>query len=307
MHSQIPPTLPPQRRPLNNDVEKTHVQYALLLWAVLGVFLAVGCAQPASPDAFVARVDNAYLTEEEVSAALANLPQGLDSVETRRQFINQWVTNELLFQEALRSNLRSQEDVQRRLAESERAVLIDALVSQLFEQSSASTSQAEMTAYFELNKEQLRLREPFVRVRYLYTTDADSARLARRLLLQSSTATADSVWSALTQRFAQDPRVSQSLAANYIPESRLFMEQPVLRERLGQLNARQTAPLFESNGYTHLLQLTDRVAAGSLPELSWIEDQVRRQLTLDTRKQMYERQVQRLRTEALSREVLVVK
>ena len=48
-------------------------------------------------------------------------------------------------------------------------------------------------------------------------------------------------------------------------------------------------------------------SVGSIPELTWIEEQVRRQLTIDARKQMYERQVQRLRTEALSRDALVIR
>ena len=271
-----------------------------------GLVLTAGCAQQTAPEAFVARVGEAFLLQEEVDAALENLPSRLDSAEARRQFIDQWVTNELLFQEALRRDLRAQEAVQRRLAESERAVLIDALVSQLFEETAEALSPAEVRAYFELHKEQLRLNEPFVRVRYLYTANADSARRARTLLRQTAPADADSVWTLLVARFAEDAALSLSLATNYFPESRLFMEQSILRDRLAQMRPGEIAPLIEDGEQRHLLQLADRVPAGTIPELSWIEEQVRRQLTIDTRKQMYERQVQRLRTEALSREVLVI-
>ena len=279
------------------------------LWFTLllsGLALTAGCAQQTAPEAFVARVGEAFLLQEEVDAALENLPSRLDSAEARRQFIDQWVTNELLFQEALRRDLRAQEAVQRRLAESERAVLIDALVSQLFEETAEALSPAEVRAYFELHKEQLRLHEPFVRVRYLYTANADSARRARTLLRQTAPADADSVWTLLVARFAEDAALSLSLATNYFPESRLFMEQSILRDRLAQMRPGEIAPLIEDGEQRHLLQLADRVPAGTIPELSWIEEQVRRQLTIDTRKQMYERQVQRLRTEALSREVLVI-
>ncbi len=282
-----------------------------MLLAALGcsLALAVACQPKTSPESYVARVGDVYLMQDETHAALNNLPPRLDSTEARRQFIDQWVTNELLFQEALRLNLRTRQDVQRRLKESERSVLIDALVSQLFEQEREAPFPAEIRAYFERHKEQLRLREPFARVRYLFTTEADSARLARRLLQQatSSAATADSVWAQLVSRFAEDPELSLTLSGNYFPESRLFIEQPVLRQHLAQLRPGQLAPLIDLNGYTHLLQLEDRVPAGSIPELSWIEDQVQRQLTIDARKQMYERQVQRLRTEAMSRNVLVIR
>ena len=281
-------------------------QWLLILVLGLGLALAAGCRQQTPPDTFVARVGDVYLMPAEVNAALGSLPSGLDSTETRRQFIDQWVTNELLYQEAQRRNLRTQESVQRRLAESERAVLIDALVSQLFDEAEAPPVAAETNAYFEVHKEQLRLREPFVRVRYLATEHADSARQARTMLQRASAATADSIWAHLAARFAADPELSHSMAENYMPESRLFMEQPFLREQLTRLSPRQIAPLIEADGVTHLLQLTDRAPTGTLPELSWIEDQVLRQLTIDARKQMYERQVQRLRTEALAREVLVI-
>ncbi len=268
--------------------------------------LAAGCQRQTPSQGYVARLGDAYLMQDEVHAALDNLPPRLDSIEARRQFIDQWVTNELLFQEALRLKLRTQQDVQRRLEESERSVLIDALVSQLFEQEMEAPIPSEIRAYFERHKEQLRLREPFAHVRYLFSTEADSARLAHRLL-QEASATADSLWPQLVTRFAQDAALSLTLSGNYFPESRLFIEQPVLRQHLAQLRPGQLAPLIDLNGYTHLLQLEDRVPAGSIPELSWIEDQVQRQLTIDARKQMYERQVQRLRTEAMSRNVLVIR
>lgn len=282
--------------------------FQLLLVALcLGICLLAGCQQQATPDAFVARVGEAYLTDEEISAALDHLASQLDTTEARRQFIDQWVTNELLYQEALRRNMRDQPGVQRRLAESERAVLIDALVSQLFLEEEASGTPAEIRAYYERNKEQLRLREPFVRVRYLYSAVPDSAQRARQLLQEAtSRAVADSVWLLLVDRFAEDAELSHTLGSNYFPESRLFMEQPRLHERMQQLQPGQIAPLIEINGQTHLLQLAARVPAGSLPELAWVEDQVRRQLTIDRRKQMYERQVQRLRTEAASRDAIEI-
>ena len=260
------------------------------------------------PGAFVARVGDVYLTQEQIDAALENLPARLDSTEARRQFIDQWVTNELLYQEALQRNLRSREAVQRQLQESERSVLIDALVSELFAEERAAPNPAEIRAYYERHKEQLRLREPFVRVRYLATTRPDSARLAHSLLAEARTrADEDSVWNSLATRFAEDAAVSLSLAQNYFPESRLFMEQPALHDALSRLAPGHVAPLIEANGHTHLLQLADRVAAEAIPEPGWIEDQIRRQLTMDARKQMYERQVQRLRTEALSRDALVIR
>ncbi len=269
--------------------------------------LLPACRMQPEPVAFVARAGDAYLMEEDLEAALASLPVLLDSVEVRKQVIDQWVSRELLYQEALRRDLRSQEVVKDRLLEGERAVLIDALISLLYEESTEIPRMDEVQAYFDLHKEHMRLREPFVRVRYLYSATPDSAQRAHTWLRQTPQAQADSVFLLLANRFSEDAAVSNSLSRNYVPESHLFAGQPELREQLLRLRPGQIAPLVATDSHIHLLQLADRVPAGELPELPWVEEQVRRQLTMDTRKQVYERQVQRLRMEALSREVLVIK
>lgn len=269
--------------------------------------LLPACHMQPEPVAFVARVGNAYLVETDLEAALANLPVLLDSTAVRKRVIDQWVSRELLYQEALRRDLRSQDVVQDRLLENERAVLIDAVVSLLYEESTEAPHIDEIRAYFELHKEHMRLREPFVRVRYLYSTNPNSMQQAHQQLRQTPQAQADSVFLFLVDRFSEEAAVSKSLAQNYVPESHLFAKQPELRNQLSRLRPGQIAPLITTDSFIHLLQLTDRVPTGELPELSWVEEQVRRQLIMNTRKQVYERQVQRLRMEAMSREVLVIK
>lgn len=286
-----------------------HISYQRLLF--IGMLLlgmaGLRCGGDPTEDSYVARVGHTELSESDLAARLQTLPDMLDSTEARQQFIDQWVTNELLYQEALRSDLLSEPEVQQRLAESERSVLIDALILRLYEQEPATITPSEIRAYFERYRERMRLREPFVRVRYLTTPAEEDAQQARQLI-QSATfkLAADSLWPGIAERFAQDVEGSRSLASNFFPESRLFTDQPLLRQHVMRLQPDQTAPLIEDEGTWHVLQVAARVPAGTLPELPWIESEIRRRLTLDARKQMYERQVQRLRTEAQSRNALDV-
>ena len=269
--------------------------------------LCAACQPAEEPLLFVARVGDAYLMQDELDAALDNLPPDLDSMDARRQLIDQWVANELLFQEAKRLDLRAREGVKRQLEEGERAVLIDALVTELFGNATDVLLPGEVASYYEQHKEQLRLLEPFVRVRYLHRSNQDSVRRARDLLRSVPALMADSVFAVLAIRFSEDPVMSLSLLNNYLPESRLLVEQPAVREQMARLAPKGQVRIIESEDSYHLLQIADRAPAGAVPELLWVEGQVRRQLTIDSRKQMYERLVQRLRTEALSREALVIK
>jgi hypothetical protein len=266
--------------------------------------MASGCTSAPEPPEYVVRVYDQVLTRDELLTALQSLPPGLDSTESRRQIVEQWVANALLYQEAKRRGLRSDPQVLRLLRDSEQSVLVTALLGQFYDEAEDQPSRAELQAYFDRHREALRLREPFVRIRYLACASADSATLARQMMQRATIGTADSVWAEVVERFAVDPEGSISLASTFWPESRLFLTEPVVRGALGQLRDGQLARVILADTTAHLLQLVERVPAGALPEISWVEDELRRRVLMQSRKQMHARQVQQLRNEALAREEL---
>lgn len=278
---------------------------------VLLLVLAVwaGCrAQPPATEAYVARVGTSYLTEEDLSAALAVVPAGMDSLTAREQFVEQWITAELMAREAEERGLRERPDVQRQLVENERAVLAAALLGTLYDESPESVSRADLESYFDRNRDRLRLREPYVRVRFIATDSEQRAQAAREALQEAMlTASQDSLWEAAARTYAADTTASLALARAYVPESRLRgSTDAVVWQTLGQLGPGQIAPVVEVDSTYYVLQLVDRAAAGSVPQLAWIEDEVRRQLTIQSRTQMLARHVQRLRAEAEARNALEV-
>lgn len=281
---------------------------AARLVAVLGVCWIVGCGAPERSENYVARVGTATLSHDEVDAVLADMGPVLDTTSARTQVIDQWVTSELLHQEALRLDLSGEPAVRRRLEESQRAVLVDALIARLYEESVPPPTAQEQQAYYDRNRERLRLREPFVRVRYLETASADSAATARRLLQRAQqTGQADSVWAALTDRFALDPDGARSLALTYVPSSRLFADRPEVAQTMRRLRPGELSAVLPVDSVFAVLHLAGRAPAGSIPEQAWIRDEIQRQLLIDARKQLYARHVQRLRTQAQARGAVEVR
>lgn len=274
---------------------------------LLGIVLFAGCEEEEPPADFVARVGDRYLLREEVDRALTSLPVAQDSAEARQQIIEQWVTGELLYQEAQRLGLRQRPDVQRLLQESERTVLVNALVSHLYEENSQAPTPSEKQSYFESHKEQLRLRESFARVRYLVADDPQDAAAARRMLQQAPTEERDSVWQIAIAERASNPALSAEISSTYYPESRIFINEPVLQEAFTGLLGGQLAPIIEADSLYHVLQLVERIPSRSIPEPEWIDDELERRLIIQARKQLYARQVQRLRNEAFAREDLEIR
>lgn len=267
----------------------------------------MGCDDKETHPDFVARVGDRYLLREDVKQALASMPAQRDTAEARQQIIEQWVTNELLYQEAQRRGLRDEEEVQEQLEDSERSVLVNSLLSRIYDEQDVQPSGTEMQAYFEQHKEQLRLREDFVRVRYLQTDTQAEAEAARIAIQEAAVSQRDSVWADAIDRLAVDAAVATAMSANYYPESRIFAAKPMLREALSGLLVGEETTVMEADSTFHVLQLADRVQAQTIPEPAWIEDELARRLIIQGRKQLYARQVQRLRNEALAREDLEIK
>ncbi|HET6566800.1 MAG TPA: peptidyl-prolyl cis-trans isomerase [Rhodothermales bacterium] len=276
-----------------------------LLTLLLTVVITGGCKHEREVPDYVARVGDEYLTREDMNAVLAALPPGTDTTEAQHQFVEQWVANALLYREARRRGLQDDADVQRMLAENDRSVMVNALLSRMYKEEPSSPSPSEVAAYFGQYKEQLRLREPFVRVRYLSNGNADSAQAARRALLDMPKASADSAWQVIARRFATDVDGSLDLSRNFYPESRLFTDAPEVHDAVTALRDGQVSDVIKRDSARFdVVQVVERVPAGSIPQIAWIQDELAQRVAIHDRKQMYAREVQRLRNEALAREEL---
>ncbi len=271
-------------------------------------FVLAGCGPESSEVDYVARLGDRYLTREDLDSALESLTVLQDSAEAAEQIMEQWITDELLFREAVRRGLRNQAGVQSLLLENERSVLVSALLTELYKEEDSTPDDQDLLTYYEQNKDQLKLTEPFVKIRYLVTESADSAMSAVELMegIESSP-NPDSAWKAVANRFTEDPDGTTTLSASFYPETRLLSSIPGLNTAVQRLAPGQILSPFELDSRYHIVQLVERIPVGTTPEVALLEDQLRARIAIENRKQLYARQVQRLRNEALAREELDIK
>ncbi|PSQ95725.1 MAG: hypothetical protein BRD55_08805 [Bacteroidetes bacterium SW_9_63_38] len=269
----------------------------LLAGVLLGLLIG-GCESKDPPSSYVARVGDRYLQQEDLSRMLDGMGPVPDSTQARKQVIQQWVENTLLLREAKRLNLAEDPEVSRRLRKQRQNALVAALKNRIYKDIDQEPTEQEVRTYFERHRKQLLLREPYVRVRHLTTTNKDSARKARQRLLGAREANIDSVWARLGRDYAQRPGRAQQRAERFIPNSQLFTQHPYVRDELSALREGEVAPVIRDNNRFHILQLAQRAEEGSTPKLRWVESEIRRRLRIRHRKQTYAREVQRLRNRA---------
>jgi hypothetical protein len=287
-------------------IQSVRPSLSLLLVGLIGMGVVSACTTDEPPEAYVARVDDHYLRQEQLDRRLQGLVPALDSTQARRQVINQWVTRTLLLQEAKRMNLEEDSSVQRQLRKQRRSALVTAMTNRLYETAEVSPTEDAIRRYFEQHREQLQLREPYVRVRTLSTNQIDSARAARQRLRSAAPPARDSVWTAVVRRFAADTARATSLSGKFIPSGRLPSLLPYSAEQVAALQAGEIGPIVEDSERYHLIQLVERVPEGADPKLAWVRSEIRERLKIKRRKQMYAREVQRLRNRARADDALEI-
>lgn len=271
-----------------------------LLSAVVLCCVIAGCTDESPSEPYAARIGETYLTEAELSDAMESIAVGGDTVEARRQIVEQWVTRTLLLNEAERLNLEREPDVQRQLREQRRSVLINALTSRIYEAAEVEPSREAVMQYFERNRDRLRLREPYLQLRHLRVADAATART-----LASELRSDPQSWATVCERDAVNPERACAVGTRFYPERQRIADAPTLRSRVSDMEAGEVTTVDGNNWY-HVLHLVERIEAGQEPELEWVVPQIERHLRTQSRKQMYAREVQRLRNEAEARGALDV-
>jgi len=251
-------------------------------------------------------VGEARLTEADLGRALAAMPPGMDSLAAREQYVEQWVTGQLLAQEARRRGLRDSDEVRRQLEDNERNVLAAAFLGALYDEDAAGFSAADLETYFSRNRDRLRLREPYVRVRFVEAGTRATAEAARERLLALARApepARDSLFAGIAAEHALAPEASVALAGSLVPQSRLARQAAgVPWTVVAQLRPDETSEVLVAPDSTFLIvQLAERAPAGATPELEWVSEEIRRQLALQSRQQLVAREVMRLRAEAEAR------
>lgn len=272
----------------------------------LGIsLLSLGCGKETYPDDFVARVGSSVLTQEDIRRSLQDQTAFVDSADAASQIIERWVTNELLYQEALSQGLKSDERVQRLLEDNERSVLISALVNRMTnEDLEGGPDEDAIRTYYEQNRDQLALREPYVQVRHLAFSSPDSAAIFRKSVSEMGLG---DLGKAQFSRLASIYGIDGPNPDTYYPQSQLFSTIPGLVEAVSEMRPGETLPVVNDSERYHVIQLVRRLEIGTVPAMELIIDDLRAKVSIQLRKQLYARQVQQLRTRAQSRDELEIK
>jgi len=158
------------------------------LLAIIGM-LSTACDWfgGAQPDNVVARVNDQFLYRSQLSDIVPQGSSAEDSTKLVKAYIESWIREELLLDEAKKQLSARSKDIDQKLEDYRRSLLIYSLEDEVMaaRQDTAIDPQL-IESYFDLNKAQFLLRDPIFKGRYVKVElGAPKTDLLRRLMVSS--------------------------------------------------------------------------------------------------------------------------
>ena len=250
------------------------------------IFFACGPERHRTP--VVARVGDAALTVAQVQNRVA---RGLGPAETaaqRREFVDKWIEEQLVYQEALAQGLDENARVQQLLDEAHRDVLVASFLNREFE-AQVEISEFEITDYFATHLQEFTRTEDEIRAQHILLNSQRHANKLRQQLVQGDSFED----AALEHSLDQSSKGERGGDLGYFGAE----DYPKLWQACQNLTVNRTSKPVESNRGLHLVRVLDRQEAGTVKDLEQVRLEIVETLVRQHYRQRLDDLVQRLKSE----------
>ena len=280
-------------------MSKTNLTHSNLI-AIFGlaILFISACNTPHSGDEIkrLARVGNEYLTLDHARNQIPDFMLQEDSIGALKAYRETWIENRLMLQEAERLQLRQNSEVQNKIQQAQQEVLTQALKEAVisdYEEELVVTDE-EARNYYQAHKDQFVLNERFVQFRHLIAEDIESARAAKRELMQAVP------WPEVAREYSLNAEAKITESEQFWPISMAASDISIMNRYLKIIGQSEISPIQRVNANYHFVQLMESRAKGEHPDLDWLMEQIKDWLLLDKRRRHFSSYVKNLYLKARS-------
>lgn len=231
-------------------------------------FIFKGCDlfRPKQEKEAIARVGESFLYKEDIERLLNNNISKQDSAVVVSNFINNWATQQLLYQNALINISEERQQDLNALVDEYKNDLFAKVYKEAVVKKNIDTTviSSDLLRYYEANKENFKLNEELLKLRYIHlgldnsnldevkdhfrSFEKEDQKLLDSISLQfNAFSLNDSIWVKAAQVYSRIPKMSDRERTKYLKKSQFFE----LKDSLGvyliyikdMLQRNQTAPL----------------------------------------------------------------
>jgi hypothetical protein len=242
----------------------------------LSLLLLASCREE-KKGTVVATVGTAVLTREE---ALGNIDTaGGQAANALNAYIDAWVNNELVYQEALREKVDQSEEVRRQVTDAERHIVNQQFLDRFLKKDSAKIGEEELRAYYDAHQSEVLAPEMLVQLHVAVFGSRERASSFTAAALKAPG------WDGALADTALSADLVRSVPLQYYSQRTLY---PAELWKIAATLALNdiSYPVKLSSGYA-VLQLTGVVRQGKPLPFELAREDLSTRLLIERRKKMY--------------------
>ncbi len=255
----------------------------VLMGLIVGIIFLTGCERKEHPENYVARVNDEYLTIEMILERLDD-SYGMNEVMVR-EYVNQWLTSEMLFQEARRRGLDRDDRVLQPLRDVRRHLAINALLEEeVYSYNYPEITTGHIEAYFEEHKDEFTADAPVVEISYVLFAQRNTATTFRNAVVRGTD------WETELENILMND--SQAEDVIEIGEQSYFRERdiypPEVWRAARQLGAGGVSfPVSTPEGF-YIVRHHHTIQTGSPYPIDYVSNEIQERLVIEQRQERYE-------------------
>jgi len=150
------------------------------LFVVIGIFLCACSSNKKNKEQAIARVYDKYLYSKDLQGVIPKNVHKNDSIVLANEFIDEWIKQQLLINQAEKNLTKDQKDFSKQLEDYKNSLTIYRYETELIKQKlDTSITETEIVDYYEKNKSNFELKENIVKVIYVKAPHNAPINIAR--------------------------------------------------------------------------------------------------------------------------------
>jgi len=247
----------------------------------MSVFMLAGCSER-KPASILARVNNEYLTEENLNLIPMKITSEEDLLNEKKELIEQWIHTELLYQEGLKNRIDKNPEIKNQVLQYQKQLVAGQYLS-LIIGDQLTADDEEINEYYFENREQFRVMDLTYKVNHYTFSDEAEAMSAYRSLVRN------------IREKAQELKEKNLVETRFIQEGTVA---PVVRNRLFSPSPPRITEPFQFSEAYHILEILETYSPNSYLPISEVREDIRQQIGLLKYDEAYYGLLKKLRKKA---------
>ena len=246
-------------------------------------FFITGCTKEPEKKEYVARVNDKYLTQEELNNMLL-APDNKNFY--KNEIIRNWINKELLYQKAVKEGITKENEYARLMQDSKKELAVTLLLNKIYTEEKEKIDNNQVEEFYNQNKNDFRSFYDAYIINMISFNNQDKAISFRSTLLETD-------WTQAINVFKGDSSITNLLTNKIYYDYEL---QPASLSRIvKELNLNEISIIFSNqrNDYS-IVQLVKKFPKDSLLPLEYVRSDVRDRLIANKKDELIRNYIKEL-------------